>query len=106
MLKVDIETSYSKETFIIPQWNKENDTNYYNSKFYCIEDYAEFYIIGEFAFCDTFEIINTTEATQEETDKMNQLLNENGMSFYEAQTRVCYPNHDSVNEIIAKYAES
>ena len=66
MLNVFIKTDYSEELFIIPDWQPDFHTDFYGRKFYCQEDYADFYLCGELCFCDAFEILKITEATQQE----------------------------------------
>jgi len=68
MLKVQIKTSYSEEEFIIPDWQPDYDTDYYGNKFYCVENYADFFLCGELCFCDAFDILEISEATQDEIE--------------------------------------
>lgn len=57
MLRVNIETSYSNEIFIIPDWQPEVHMNYYGCKFFDAESYVEFYLHGKFSYCDDFKIL-------------------------------------------------
>jgi len=70
MLKVNIKTSYSEETFIIPDWDEENDTDYYGFEFFTVEGYAEFCIKADLAFPDSFEIVKISAASREDILKL------------------------------------
>lgn len=83
MLKVDIKTSYSDETFIIPDWQPEVQTNYYGHKFFNEEDYADFYLRGLLCFCCDFEIIEIREASQEEIEAYCQIHRQDQKDYTE-----------------------
>ncbi|WP_313180795.1 hypothetical protein [Lacrimispora sp.] len=72
MLKVDIKTSYSEESFIIPDWQSDVHSNYYGRKFFDEEDYADFYLRGPLCFCCDFEIVDLRKASQEEVEEYCQ----------------------------------
>lgn len=69
MLNISIKTDYSEEHFIIPDWQPDFHINFYGHKFTNVEDYADFYLCGELCFCDAFEILNITEASQQEVEE-------------------------------------
>lgn len=73
MLKVDIKTSYSEESFIIPDWQPDIHANYYGRKFSDEEDYADFYLRGPLCFCSDFEIVELRKASQEEVEEYCQM---------------------------------
>lgn len=77
MLKVEIKTSYSEETFVIPDWDPERATDFYGHKFFSVEQYVEFYLYGMRAFCDEFEIVSITTATEPEIEKARHIAEDN-----------------------------
>lgn len=95
-----IETSYSKERYLC----------IYNSEKHYSEENAVNSFLTYNCFCDDYDITEVRKATQEEIEKLNSLLIENinndDYGFWEAQTEVIYPNHNSINEIIEKYASN
>lgn len=66
MIRVDIKTAYSEEWYVLREWDKEHDTDYYGHLFGDIEGYVEHRLYGEKAFCDEFEIIDIKKATEED----------------------------------------
>ena len=77
MLRVDIKTSYSEETFVIPDWDKERATNFYGNKFGSIEEYVDFYFFGMMCFCDDFEIVKLKTATETDIEEAKQRAEDN-----------------------------
>lgn len=73
LLKVAIKTSYSDESFIIPDWQPDVHANYYGRKFFDEEDYVDFYIRGPICFCSDFEIVEIRAAGQEEIEAYCQM---------------------------------
>jgi hypothetical protein len=73
VLRVNIETSYSNELFIIPDWQPDVHTDFYGGKFFDIENYANFYLCGKLCFCDEFEILEIRKASREEIEEYNQV---------------------------------
>lgn len=94
----ELETSYSKERYIC-----KNDTNKYD--FQNANDF-----LTEHCFCDAYELLEDSfrNCTEEEEKQIDGLLekhkNDNFYDLWDAQKEACYPNHDSVNEIIMKLA--
>ena len=94
----EIETAYSNETYMFEYIENTNKS---------AERQAEDFM-AKHCFCDNFEIISIRDATQSEVDVLNKIINEHkndpDFDFWDAQTAVMYPNHDSINEIIVKLA--
>lgn len=73
LLRVKIKTSYSDESFIIPDWQPDVHTNYYGRKFFDERDFANFYLRGELCFCDEFEIQDIREASKAEIEEYRRI---------------------------------
>ena len=94
----EIETAYTNETYMFEYHADIEDS---------AERQAEDFL-AEHCFCDNFEIISIREVAQSEVDLLNKVMEEHkndpDFDFWDAQTAVMYPNHDSINEIIIKLA--
>lgn len=96
-----IKTAYSVERFLY-EYDEKKRTPLGDpaDEYYQAEDF-----LAEWCYCDAYEVTAVRDATAEETAVMERLLDE-GKDFWAAQTKVCYPNEDSVNELIYKYAQT
>lgn len=98
LVQFEIETALGKEKYIcvIDSEKKSHLDPAYTMplELQCEE------FLAEHCFCDAYEILSVRDCTEEEVKLLEQYQNEENMTFWEAQTKVCYPNGDSINEQI------
>ena len=93
-VRFDIKTAHGVELYLcaIDTKKKNRDGRPMSAKRQC-EEY-----LAEHCFNDAYEIIMIRDCKKKEVELLECLFNEEDMNFQEAQTKVCYPNGDSVNE--------
>lgn len=95
-----IKTKYSKEQYMCPfDKEKRNEWNRVLTA-----EMQAFLFLAEYCFCESYEIIDIRNASTDEIEKLNRLLekhkDDENYSLWEAQTEVMYPEHNSINEQI------
>ena len=101
-VRFDIETALGKEMYIcVVDSEKKNRMGYSVSMELQCEEF-----LAEHCYCDAYELLGVRDCTEEELKLLEQYQNEENMTFWEAQTKVCYPNGDSTNELIYKAART
>lgn len=83
MLKIEIKTAYSEESFVILDWDNGRATDFHGHPFWSVEGYINFYFSGIMAFGEDFEIVSIAEATEADIEEAKRIAKDNWVEEFD-----------------------